>query len=182
MTRVLVVPWDTVQREAYMGNNTKTFGLGAKFMNGQVFKRFVFATVLTFFSGVLHLPIAVASSAPLEKVNLEITVKVNQKGFLDQGGKLFGAKNTLKIPKDKVVRITFVFDEDMASLAYGDTHQVAITGNEGWTKESQKIWVFSQKASITFQSGKEGNQYRAYCILDCIGMEHLNNLLISVIS
>jgi len=80
------------------------------------------------------------------------------------------------------VRITFVFDEDMASLAYGDTHQVAITGNEGWTEESQKIWVFSQKASITFQSGKEGNQYRAYCILDCIGMEHLNNLLISVIS
>ena len=151
----------------------------SKKMNGQVLKSFVFATVLTFFSGALHLPFALASSVPSENIDLEITVKVSQKGFADQQGKIFGAKKFLKIPKDKVVRITFVFDENVASLAYGDAHQVAI-GNEGWTKESQKIWMFSQKASITFQSGKDGDQYRAYCILDCIGMEHLNNLVIKV--
>ena len=79
-----------------------------------------------------------------------------------------------------MVRIIFVFDEDVTSLAYGDTHQVAITGKEGWTKESEKIWIFNQQTSITFQTGKAGAQYRAYCILDCIGMEHLNNLVITV--
>ena len=150
-------------------------------MKDQVFKNFVFATALAFFSGVLHAPIVLASSVASETVELEITVKVNQKGFIDHKGKLFGGKNVLNIPKDKLVRITFVFDEDMTSLAYGDTHQVAITGNEGWTKESQKIWMLNQKTHITFQTGKEGTQYRAYCILDCIGMEHLNNLVIRVV-
>lgn len=78
------------------------------------------------------------------------------------------------------MRITFVFDESMTSLAYDDTHQVAING-DGWTKESDKIWMFSQQTSMTFQTDEEGDRYRAYCILDCIGMEHLNNLIISVI-
>ena len=111
---------------------------------------------------------------------LEITVRVNQKGFLDQKGKVFSRKNLLKLPHGKVVRITFVFDENVTSLAYGDTHQVAITG-DGWTKESEKIWMFSQQTSIIFQAGDEGTNYRAYCILDCIGMEHLNNLVINVV-
>jgi hypothetical protein len=150
-------------------------------MKGQALKIFVLATVLTFSSGVLHVPIALASSVPSKNIDVELTVKVSQKGFADQRGKIFGAKNFLNIPKDKVVRITFVFDENVASLAYGDTHQVAIAGNEGWIKESEKIWMFSQKASITFQSGDEDDQYRAYCILDCIGMEHLNNLVIKVV-
>lgn len=146
----------------------------------QTLKIIVFATTLTFFSSVSYLPVALASSVLSSKVDLEVTVKVSQKGFSDQHGKLFGPKNTLKIPKGKVVRITFVFDEKIANLAYGDTHQIAITGAEGWTKESEKIWMFSQQSSITFQSGNDGSQYRAYCIIDCIGMEHLNNLLIKV--
>lgn len=150
-------------------------------MKEQLLKSIVFATALAFFTGVLHVPIVLASSVASEKVELEITVKVNQKGFLDKKGKPFGGKNVLNIPKDTVVRITFVFDEDMTSLAYGDTHQVAITGNEDWTKESQKIWMLNKKAHVTFQTGKEGAQYRAYCILDCIGMEHLNNLVIRVV-
>jgi hypothetical protein len=113
-------------------------------------------------------------------VDVEITVRVNEKGFLDQNGKVFGPKNILTLPHGKVVRMTFVFDEKMSSLAYGDTHQVAITG-DGLTKESEKFWMFSQQASVIFQTGEEGAQYRAYCILDCIGMKHLTNLLINVV-
>ena len=147
-------------------------------MKGKPFRIFVFATALTFFGGSLHLPVALASS--VLSVDVEIMVKVSQKGFSDERGKLFGPKNFLKIPKGQVVRITFVFDESMSSLSYGDTHQIAITG-AGGTKESEKIWVFSQKSSITLQSGKDGDAFRAYCIVDCIGMEHLNNLLIKVV-
>jgi hypothetical protein len=150
-------------------------------MNNQIFKRLVLATALTFCSGVLHLPMALASSIASEKVDVEITVKVNQKGFLDQKGKILGGKSILKIPKNAVVRITFVFDENLTSLAYGDTHQFAMTGDEGWTKESQKIWMFNKQTQITFTSGEDGSQYRVYCILDCIGMEHLNNLMIRVV-
>ena len=149
-------------------------------MKGKAFKIFVFATALTFFGGSLHLPVALASSVLSSKVDVEIMVKVSQKGFADERGKLFSPKNFLKIPKGQVVRITFVFDENMSSLSYGDTHQIAITG-AGGTKESEKIWVFSQKSSITLQSGKDGDAFRAYCIVDCIGMEHLNNLLIKVV-
>jgi hypothetical protein len=161
-------------------HNTKT-ELRETSMKNQVVKSFVLATALTFCSGVLQLPIALATSVASEKVDLEITVKVNQKGFVDQRGKMFGGKNMLKIPKDTVVRITFVFDENLTSLAYGDTHQVAITGNDGWTKESQKIWMFNKQAQVTFRTGEEGSQYRAYCIIDCIEMEHLNNLVIRVV-
>lgn len=140
----------------------------------------VAATALTFATSLVQIPMAWASSPISQNVDMEITVRVNQKGFLDQKGKVFGPKNTLKLPHGKTVRLIFVFDEAMTSLAYGDTHQVEITG-DGWSKESEKFWVFSQEASITFQIGEEGVQYRAFCILDCIGMEHLNNLVIQVV-
>ena len=149
-------------------------------MTWHCLKGFVFTTVLFFSISLVQLPIALASSTTSKDVDVEITVRVNQKGFLDQRGKVFNKRNILQLPKGKVVRITFVFDEAMASLAYGDTHQVAITGKD-WTKESDKIWMFSQQTSMTFQTGEEGAKYRAYCILDCIGMEHLNNLIISVV-
>jgi hypothetical protein len=149
-------------------------------MTCRFLKTFVLATVLTFSASLVQLPIAWASPSSAGNVDMEITVRVNQKGFLDQKGKVFSAKNFLKLPHGKVVRITFVFDENVTSLAYGDTHQVAITGDR-WTKESEKIWMFSQQTSITFQAGEEGAKYRAYCILDCIGMEHLNNLVIKVV-
>ncbi len=141
----------------------------------------VFATVLTLLCSVSHVPFALAANSNIQTVDLEITVRVNQKGFLDHRGKLFTNKNQLNLPKNSTVRITFVFDENMTSLAYGDTHQVAITAKKAWTKESEKIWMFNQQANIVFQTGPEGNQYRAYCIIDCIGMEHLNNLVINVV-
>lgn len=149
-------------------------------MNNRFFKAFVVTTAMIFVTSLVPLSMAWASPSPPKNVDVEITVRVNQKGFLDQKGKVFSPKNFLSLPHGKVVRITFVFDENMSSLAYGDTHQVAITGN-GLAKESGKIWMFNQKTTITFQVGKEGAQYRAYCILDCIGMEHLNNLAIQVV-
>jgi hypothetical protein len=133
-------------------------------MNCRFFKACVVATAMIFVTSLVPLSMAWASPSTSKDVDLEITVRVNQKGFLDQKGKVFGPKNILKLPHDKVVRITFVFDEKMSSL-----------------KESGKIWMFNQKTSIAFQVGKEGVQYRAYCILDCIGMEHLNNLVIQVV-
>lgn len=149
-------------------------------MTWRFLKGFVLATALFFSISLVPFPIAVVSSATSKNVDVEIAVRVNQKGFLDQKGKVFNQRNILQLPKGKVVRITFVFDEAMRSLAYGDTHQVAITGDD-WTKESDKIWMFSQQTSITFQVGEEGTQYRAYCIIDCIGMEYLNNLVIQVV-
>jgi hypothetical protein len=149
-------------------------------MTRRVFTIFALATALAFPSSLVQLPMAWATASSSQNVDVEILVRVNQKGFLDQNGKVFNKRNILQLPEGKVVRINFVFDEAMSSLAYGDTHQVAITGDD-WTKESDKIWMFSQKTSMTFQTGEEGARYRAYCILDCIGMEHLNNLVIQVV-
>ncbi len=143
-------------------------------------KSLVLATALTFTTTLVQLPMVWASPTTTQSVDMEITVKVNQKGFLDQKGKVFTKKNILQLPKGKVVRINFVFDESLSSLAYGDTHQVAITGKKG-TQESGKIWAWEQQSSITLQVGEEGSKYRAYCILDCIGMEHLNNLVIHAV-
>jgi hypothetical protein len=37
----------------------------------------------------------------------------------------------------------------------------------------------SRESSVTFRAGENSRlRYRAYCILDCIGMEHLTNLII----
>lgn len=149
-------------------------------MTCRILKVFVLAIVLAFSTSLAQFPVAWATASTSQKVEVEIKVRVNEKGFLDQNGKVFNKRNILHLPKGKVVRITFVFEEAVTSLAYGDTHQVAITGDD-WTKESDKIWMFNQQTSITFQSGGEGVRYRAYCILDCIGMEHLNNLIISVV-
>ena len=81
-----------------------------------------------------------------------------------------------------MVRITFEFSEKMTSLAYGDTHQVSIISKGGWERETKKIWMWEQKANLTFLAGEDGRtSYRAYCIVDCIGMDHLKNLVIQVV-
>ena len=114
--------------------------------------------------------------------DLELVVRVTEKGFFNEKGKLIGAKNPLKVPKGQRVKIVFVFDEALNSLAMGDVHQMAITADDKWMIESEKIWVFNQKTSLTFLAGEGGRtQYRGYCIVDCLGMDHLNNLVIMVV-
>lgn len=117
------------------------------------------------------------------KPDLALIVKVNEKGFFDEKDKLLGPKNPLKVPKGTTVKIVFVFDEGVTSLAIGDVHQIAITADDSWTVESDKIWFFNQKSTVvTFIAGENGRtHYRGYCIVDCIGMDHLNNLVIKVV-
>ena len=141
------------------------------------------ATMITAlaFTGMIAAPAATyavtAGTAPVE-----IKVRVSEKGFIDEKGKAYTAKNMLKIPNGTLVTITFVFSEDMTSLAIGDTHQIAIQSDDRWKEETEKLWIMNRQASITFRAGENGRtQYRAYCILDCIGMEHLTNLLIQVV-
>ena len=116
------------------------------------------------------------------KEPVEIKVRVTEKGFLDEKGQPYTAKNILNIPNGALVTITFVFSKEMSSLAVGDTHQVAIKSEDGWKQETGKLWIMSQESSVTFRAGQDGRtHYRAYCILDCIGMEHLTKLLIHVV-
>lgn len=160
-------------------------------MGKSISKGFVFVLVLMMSIGNIGIFSALAShpedgetktKVDTSKADVEIMVQVNEKGFMDHKNKFFGRKNPLKIPKGKVVRITFVFAESVTSLAYGDTHQVTIASKKGWSRESEKIWMFHQKTSVTFVAGEDGStQYRAYCILDCIGMDKLKNLVIKVV-
>jgi hypothetical protein len=139
----------------------------------------VLTTVLALSFGIVQgsLSDVFAESKP----DLELIVKVNEKGFFDEKNKLLGPKNPLKVSKGTTVKIVFVFDEAVKSLAIGDAHQIAITADDGWTIESDKIWVFNRKASVTFIVGENTRtQYRGHCIIDCIGMDHLNNLVIKV--
>lgn len=138
------------------------------------------AVILTYALLSLHVPFASASDHG--KPELEITVHVSQKGFLDEKNKLFGPSRPLKLPAGKVVKLTFVFDEDINSLAIGDVHQIAVVSDGGFSVETEKLWLLHKKSSVTFEAGDHGrSHYRAYCILDCIGMERLNNLVIEVI-
>jgi hypothetical protein len=126
--------------------------------------------------------VAVASEQKELPETQKLIVKVNEKGFFDKKGRLLGPKNPLEVTKGQKVEITFVFDEAVNSLAIGDVHQMAITADDGWTIEGEKIWIFNQTSSLTFVPGEEGRkEYRVYCIIDCIGMDHLNNLVIKVV-
>ena len=128
----------------------------------------------------LYVPLAAADSHG--KPDIEITIRVNQKGFFDERNKAFGPGHPLKIPAGKVVTFTFVFDEDINSLAIGDVHQIAVVADGGFSVETEKLWLLHKKSSVTFEAGEHGRtRYRAYCILDCIGMDRLNNLVIEVV-
>jgi len=151
-------------------------------MKGVISKLSVLGTIILFSVSLLSLPSVLASPKGPANIEVEITIKVNQDGFLDHRNRPMGPKNPLRIPKGKVVRITFKFNEKMTSLAYGDTHQFAIISKDGWEQETGKIWMFEQDTSVTFLAGENGRMtYRAYCILDCIGMKHLKNLVIEVV-
>ncbi|MCS6286566.1 MAG: hypothetical protein H8K08_14165 [Nitrospira sp.] len=124
---------------------------------------------------------AMIYAAPSGKAPVEVKVRVSEKGFLNEQGKLYSAKRVLTVPKDVVVTITFLFGEDLTSLAVGDTHQIAVKSEDGWKQETGSIWIMNRESSLTFRAGENSRtRYRAYCILDCIGMEHLTNLIIQV--
>lgn len=149
-------------------------------MRERKFNFVVLVTVLTLVFGAFpgSLVTVLADSQP----DLELIVKVNEKGFFDEKDKLLGPKNPLEVSKGTTVKIVFVFDEGVKSLAIGDVHQIAITADDGWTVESDKIWFFNQKSTVTFIAGENGRtHYRGFCIIDCIGMDHLNNLVIKVV-
>ena len=149
-------------------------------MRGRKFNFVVLSTVLALVFGAF--PGSLVAVFADSKTNLELIVKVNEKGFFDEKDKLLGPKNPLEVSKGTIVKIVFVFDEGVKSLAIGDVHQLAITADDSWTVESDKIWFFNQKSTVTFIAGENGRtQYRGYCIIDCIGMDHLNNLVIKVV-
>ena len=149
-------------------------------MRGKKFNFVVLVTALALVFG--GFPGSLVTVFADSKPDLELIVKVNEKGFFDEKDKLLGPKNPLKVLKGATVKIVFVFDEAVKSLAIGDVHQIAITAEDKWTVESEKIWFFNRKEDITFIAGENGRtQYRGFCIIDCIGMDHLNNLVIEVV-
>jgi hypothetical protein len=138
------------------------------------------AVVLAYALCSLHVPIASADAHG--KPDIELTIRVNQKGFFDERNKAFGPRHPLKLHAGKVVRLTFLFDEDINTLAIGDVHQIAVVSDGGFSVETEKIWLLHKKSSVTFEAGEQGRmRYRAYCTLDCIGMDRLNNLVIDVV-
>ena len=122
-------------------------------MREKKFRFVVLLTVLALSFGLLQgfLSTAFADSKP----DLELIVKVNEKGFFDEKDKLLGPKNPLEVSKGTTVKIVFVFDEGVKSLAIGDVHQLAITADDSWTVESDKIWFFNQKSTVTFIAGEK---------------------------
>jgi hypothetical protein len=147
-----------------------------------VARALIFAMVSVFSVFVMGVPRLAADTHSHSEETVEITVKVTEKGFFDEKKRLIGPKNPLKIPAGEMVKLTFVFDEAINSLAIGDVHQIAITAEDKWTIESEKIWALHNRQSVTFRAGENGRmRYRAHCILDCIGMEQLNNLVIEVL-
>lgn len=149
-------------------------------MRKRKFNFVVLITVLALVVGAFpgSLVIALADTKP----DLELVIKVNEKGFFDENDRSLGPKNPLEVSKGTTVKIVFVFDEGMKSLAIGDVHQIALTANDRWTIESDQIWFFNKKSTVTFIAGENGRtHYRGYCTIDCIGMDHLNNLVIKVV-
>ena len=143
-------------------------------------KLVVLVTVLAF--AIATVPGFMSTVSAETSADMKVTVKVSEKGFFDERGRLLGPRNPLQVPMGKKVTITFVFDEALSSLAIGDVHQMAITADDGWNIEGEKIWVLNREASLTFTAGENGRkQYRGYCILDCLGMDHLSNLVIKVV-
>lgn len=138
------------------------------------------AVVLAYALVGLYVPLAAADTHG--KPEFELTIRVSQKGFLDEKNRLLGPSRPLRLPAGKTVRLTFVFDEDINSLAIGDVHQIAVVADGGFSVETEKLWLLHKKSSVEFEAGEHGRtRYRAYCILDCIGMDRLNNLVMEVV-
>ncbi len=138
------------------------------------------AVILAYALAGLYVPIAAADSHG--KPEFELTIRVSQKGFLDEQNRILGPAHPLRVPAGKIVRLTFVFDEDINTLAIGDVHQIAVVGDGGFSVETEKLWLLHKKSSVEFEAGEHGRtRYRGHCILDCIGMDRLNNLVIEVV-
>ena len=67
--------------------------------------RFVMLVTVLAFSLVTSQGSFVAAFADT-KYDLEVVVKVNEKGFFDEKDKLLGARNPIKVPSGKRVKLT----------------------------------------------------------------------------
>ena len=91
-------------------------------------KKLVTLSTILAFTLPAAVPVTTHAASP-EKAPIEIKVRVSEKGFFDEKGKAYNSKNMLKIASGTPVTITFMFAEDFTSLAVGDTHQMALSGD-----------------------------------------------------
>ena len=75
-------------------------------------------TTLAFAAALLAPALTYANGA--DKAPLEIKVRVSERDSSMRKAKPYGGKRMLQVPKDTMVKITFVFGEDLTSLAAGD--------------------------------------------------------------
>ena len=101
----------------------------------KIFKFVISTTVLLFSIATFQGSLTTVSAS---STHMELTVNVSEKGFFDEKGKLLGPKNPLKVPKGKKIKIIFVFEEALNSLAIGDVHQIAITADDGDIRAGRK--------------------------------------------
>lgn len=68
----------------------------------------------------------------------------------------------------------------MVILAYGETHTETIAG-DGWTKETEKFWHFANGPASPFNLAKRAPKTRQDGMLTCMGITHVNDLVIEVV-
>ena len=95
---------------------------------------------------------------------------------IERNCKPYGGSECCRSPKDTMVKITFVFGEELTSSRLREIPSDRLPAEDGWKQETSPLWMMNRESTVSFLAGEKGRmQYRAYCILDCIGMEHLTN-------
>ena len=103
----------------------------------------------------------------------DVIIKVNNKGFFDVEGN--SLDNILQVPENSDVKLIFVYDAKP-----GDRHEIALLFSSGEEIYSDPISYENKRAHILFTSGKHGESYDVFCIIDCDAMDYLTDLVIEV--
>ena len=106
-------------------------------------------------------------------------VLVRETGFYTDDNRPVNSKHPLMIPANGVVTLHFRWAEKTNSFAVGDSHQIDILNETtGEVNSSTPIWWFTKDAYLAIGAGPPGTRHRGYCVLDCLGMNNLRNLVI----
>ena len=143
-------------------------------------KRFATGLTTLAFAAALAAPALTYANGP-DKAPLEIKVRVSEKDSSMKGQALWRKANAAdpqRYDGEDHLRLRRRADQPRR----GRYHQIALRAEDGWKQETSPLWMMNRESTVSFLAGEKGRmQYRAYCILDRIGMEHLTNLIIQVV-
>ena len=140
-------------------------------MKGKKMKKVSGFIIIMFVCSFVLAPWGRPIAAAVKEEVTTLVIQVHEKGFSDASGKRI--EGIIPIPKTSTVKIVFEYAD-----ANEEEHEFAVMLPYEEEVYSDLLSPKNRRVEISFVTGKAGERYEVYCIMDCEAMDNLVDLFL----